>query len=333
MSQLKGKKILVTGGSGFIASHLTRRLVSLGADVTITTRYNSIVDNVRVVDLWDNINVIEADLRNLDSLTQINNLKPDIVYHFAAYNHVGDSFIHVNEVMDSNNKGTSNLMETYTGYQRFIYISTSEVYGYQDSVPFTETMNPAPISPYSIGKYGGELYARMQMEQMQRPIVVLRPFNAFGPYQSPRAVISEMIETCIRGLPVRSTEGKQTRDFNFIANLVDGFILAAEKEEAIGHVINVGSGEEISIRDLIMAIHEMTESKSELQLGALPTRPTEIWRMFADNERAGRLLGWSPRISFRDGIGQTISWYREFRSGFLEPGSKLWALGEKSLPD
>ena len=333
MSQLKGKKILITGGSGFIASHLTRRLVSLGADVTITTRYNSIIDNVRVVDLWDKINVIEADLRNLDSLAQIKDLKPDIVYHFAAYNHVGDSFIHVNEVMDSNNKGTANLMETYTDYERFIYISTSEVYGYQESVPFTETMNPLPISPYSIGKYGGELYARMHMEQLKRPIVVLRPFNAFGPYQSPRAVISEMIETCIRGLPVRSTEGKQTRDFNFVANLVDGFILAAEKDEAIGHVINVGSGEEISIRDLITTIHEMTESTSELQLGVLPNRPTEIWRMFADNDRASQLLGWSPKLTFREGISQTIAWYRDFRGEFLQSGSKLWSLGENALSD
>ena len=331
MSSLKGKRVLVTGGSGFIASHLTRRLVDLGAEVSITTKYNSVVDNVRVADLWSRINVIEADLRNLDSMRQVTGLKPHVIYHFAAYNHVGDSFLHVNEVMDSNAKGTSNLLDTYGDYERFIYISTSEVYGYQERVPFEESMNPLPISPYAIAKYGGELYARMHMEQIKKPIVVLRPFNAFGPYQSPRAVISEIIETCLQGKPMRSTEGKQTRDFNFVGNLVDGFILAAEKDAAIGKVINVGSGREISIRDLILTIHELTGSSSELQFGALPTRPTEIWRMVAANQRAGDHLGWQPQISFEDGLRQTIEWYREFRGLFLDHRSPLWALAATSL--
>jgi UDP-glucose 4-epimerase len=331
MSSLSGKRVLVTGGSGFIASHLTRRLVNLCAEVSITTKYNSIVDNVRVADLWDGINVIELDLRNLDSLRQVRELKPHVVYHFAAYNHVGDSFLHVNEVMDSNAKGTSNLLESYDAYERFIYISTSEVYGYQEEVPFEESMNPMPISPYSIAKYSGELYARMHMEQINKPIVVLRPFNAFGPYQSPRAVISEIIETCLQGKVLRSTEGKQTRDFNFVGNLVDGFILAAEKDEAIGKVINVGSGREISIRDLILTIHELTGSSSELQFGALPIRPTEIWRMFAANERAANYLGWQPQISFEEGLRQTIDWYREFRGIFLDANSPLASLASYSL--
>ena len=120
---MNGKKVLVTGGSGFIPSHLVRRLVSLGAQVSVTVKYNSSIDNVRIIDVWDDINIIEADIRNIDSLKQIVKLKPEIIIHMAAYNHVGDSFLHVNEALDSNSIGTANVLESYQDYELFIYTS------------------------------------------------------------------------------------------------------------------------------------------------------------------------------------------------------------------
>jgi UDP-glucose 4-epimerase len=332
MNQLKDKRVLVTGGGGFIGSHLTRRLCHEGADVAILCKYNSVMDNVRIADVWSDITVMEADIRNQDSLRQIGDFKPDIIYHLAAYNHVGDSFLHVSEAMDSNAKGTANVIEAYDGYERFVYIATSEVYGRQEHVPFEENMLPNPISPYAVGKYSGELYCKMKMERSDRRIVVIRPFNAFGPYQSPRAIIAEMILTCLEGKPVYSTEGKQTRDFNFVGNLVDGFVMAGQREEAIGETINVGSGEEIPIRDLIRLIHSLTESKSELHIGALELRPTEIWRMFAANDKASELLGWTPRVSFEQGLRITIEWYREFLAEFTRAGSNLLKLSNSPLP-
>lgn len=321
------RKVLVTGGSGFIASHLVRRLVHAGAHVSILTKYNSVIDNARLAGLWDRITPIEADLRNLDSLAQLRSLRPEIIFHFAAYNHVGDSFLHVNEALESNARGSANLLEACQDYSRFIYISSSEVYGFQDSVPFCETANPFPISPYAIGKYAGELYARMKYHMERRPIVVLRPFNAFGPYQSPRAVVAEMILTCLKGDVVYATEGRQTRDFNFIENLVDGFMLAAERDEAIGEVINIGSGREISIRTLVELIHRLSGSRSELRIGALPYRPTEIWRMVASNEKTARVLGWEPKIDLEKGLEQSIEWYRRFLAEFCNPKSSLCQLG------
>lgn len=322
---LRDKRVLVTGGTGFIGSHLTRRLLSYGADTAVTTKYNSIVDNVRVVDLWNDVTVIEADLRNLDSSRQIKDFAPDVIFHLAAYNHVGDSFTHMSEAMDSNAKGTVNLLQSYDKYQRFVYMSTSEVYGYQTEVPFVETMKPSPISPYSIGKYSGELFAQMLMEQMSMPITVVRPFNAFGPYQSIRAVIAEMILTCLSGKEIRSTNGTQTREFNYVHNLVDGIVLAASTEKAIGNIINLGSGREITICDLIRLIHHETGSSSDLKIGALADRPTEIWRMCADNEKAQSLLEWEPAVSFEDGLRQTIAWYRRYIEEFSR-GSGLHAL-------
>jgi nucleoside-diphosphate-sugar epimerase len=309
---------------------LTRRLVAGGAEVGIVTRYNSIVDNVRIADLWHDVGVIEADIRNPDALKKIAEFRPEVIYHFAAYNHVGDSFSQVSEVMDVNAKGTANLIAAYEDFDRFIYISTSEVYGNQDTVPFHEKMTPRPVSPYGVGKYAGELFCRMLMEEREFPFVLLRPFNAFGPYQSARAIIPEVILDCLAENPIKSTTGVQTREFNFISNLVDAFVAAGERQAAIGELINVGCGEEIEIRDLITLIHEETNSASELRIGDLPDRPTEIWRMAADNKKAGEILEWSPKISFRDGIRKTIDWYRRFQSTYIDENGPLIKLARSA---
>ena len=309
---MKNKNILVTGGGGFIASHLTRRLVNLGANVSIITKYKSLIDNVRIADVWDKINVIEADIRNIDSLNQLKELKPDIVYHLAAYNHVGHSFTHISECFDVNARGTANLIEACKGCSRFVYISTSEIYGYQKEVPFREDFNPQPISPYSISKYNGELYARMKYHQNKYPVVILRPFNNFGPYQSEKAIIPEMIINCLLGKEIKSTEGNQTREFNYVENIIDGFIMAARKDEAIGEIINLGSGQDIPIKELILKIHKLTDSNSKLNIGSLEYRPTEIWKMFCDNSKSRSILGWKPEISFEEGLKKTIRWYKDY---------------------
>ncbi len=324
---LNGKRVLVTGGAGFIASHLCRRLVGMGALVHVIVKYRSVMDNIRLAALWDRIVIIEADLRNQDSLSQLRDIKPEVVYHFAAYNHVGDSFLHVSEALSSNCAGTANLMEAWQGYERFVYISTSEVYGHQTETPFVETMTPAPLSPYAIGKYAGELYARMKYRSAGRPVVILRPFNAFGPYQSDRAVIAELVIKCLRGERIRTTGGEQTREFNFVENLVDGFIAAVENDAAVGDTFNLGSGREVAIRDLVRIIHAVTNSVSELAIGELPYRPGEIWRMYADNAKAARILGWQPKISLEQGLERTAAWYARCLRDLIDPASPVARLG------
>ncbi|WP_052128462.1 GDP-mannose 4,6-dehydratase [Neosynechococcus sphagnicola] len=327
---LARKKVLVTGGSGFIGSHLCRRLVEAGAEVSVLVKYYSVIDNIRIVGFWEHITPIEADLRNPDSLRQIQRLQPDIIFHLAAYNHVGDSFLQVSEAMECNAKGTANLFESYEDYQRLIYISTSEVYGLQASVPFQEQATPFPLSPYAVGKYAGELYARMKHHSVHKPVVVLRPFNAYGPYQSPRAVIAELIIKCLRGEDIITTAGRQTREFNFVENLVDGFILAATCPEAVGEVINLGCGVETSIRDLVHRIHTLTDSQSQLRVGELPDRPGEIWRMCADNQKAQQLLGWSPQVDLDQGLQLTIEWFRRYLAQFSDLKSPLRALSHRA---
>jgi len=320
----KDKRVLVTGGAGFIGSHLTKRLVGLGARVSVLVKYRSIIDNVRLSAVWDDIDVLEADLRNIDSLRQFRGLSYDAVFHLAAYNHVGDSFLHVNEALLSNAVATANLLEFAPEFGRFVYISSSEVYGYQTAVPFAEGFTPFPISPYAIGKYAGELYARMKRHVTNQPIVCVRPFNTFGPYQSERAVIPELIVRCLRGLPVETTEGIQTREFNYVDNIIDAFVAVAEAPvPPADRVVNIGSNREIAIRDLVRKIHERTGSVSELRIGSLPNRPTEIWRMCADNSRAAECLGWTPRVTFEEGLERTITWYRRYLEVFHQPRSGL----------
>ncbi len=325
---LKNKRVMVTGGGGFIPSHLVKRLLRSEAKVFVLTKYNSIFDNIRLSNIWNDIEICEGDLRNTDSLKQIKEIKPEIIYHMAAYNHVGDSFFHVSEALNCNSNASANILECYKGYRKFIYMSTSEVYGFQKAVPFHESMVPFPTSPYAVGKYSGELYAKMMHHVYKLPVTVLRPFNTFGPYQSPKAVIGEIIIKCLKGENIVATEGKQTREFNYVENIIDGLIAAAESESSIGEVINISSGNEISIKNLILLVHKLSESTSELQIGALPYRPTEIWRMCGDNSKAKKLLQWYPKISFEEGLKTTIQWYREYLALFEGKESKLFLLNK-----
>jgi len=325
MGQFSKKKVLVTGGAGFIGSHLIKRLLNEKADVSVLVQYKEKINNVRLSPVWDSLNVIEADIRNLDSLGAVKQLAPEYVFHLAAFNHVGRSFNNVQECFDINAKGTANLLSAYDGYKRFVYTSTSEVYGLQEKVPFVETMQPQPQSPYSVTKYAGELYALMLQRANKLPIAVVRPFNVFGPYQSPSAILSEIIIKALKGERISITKGEQTREFNFVENTVDGFLLAAQKEEAIGQSINIGGGKscEVSIAELVKKVAKYSGSSSELGIGDLPYRPNEIWRMYSDSSKAAKLIGWEPKVSFEEGLKRTIAWFKSYCNEFEGKDSPL----------
>jgi nucleoside-diphosphate-sugar epimerase len=310
---MKGKRVVVTGGSGFIGSHLVHLLLERGADVTVIARYGNVMKNERLRDCWEDIRIVEADLRNRGALAGLREFAPQVVFHLAAYNHVGQSFQQVEECFDVNAKGTANLLDSCDGIEKFVYMSTSEVYGKQDEVPFVETMTPEPISPYAITKYAGELYCRMKQRiKGETSIVIVRPFNVYGPYQSTKAVIPELIIGCLMGRPIRTTRGEQTREFNYVSDTVAGLIKAAECESRIDGVINIASGHDVAIKDLVRKIAELTGTASLLEIGALPDRPTEIWRMYADNTRAREILDWQPSVGLEEGLRRTIEWFREY---------------------
>jgi nucleoside-diphosphate-sugar epimerase len=306
----KKKNILVTGGSGFFGSHLVKQLVLKGHKVCITTKYNSIFENIRVADVWSKIKVLECDLRNNNSIENINKFNPDIIFHLAAYNDVKGSFENYKEALDSSIIATSNLLEGIKNYSQFIYISTSEIYGKQNEKKlFSENLKPAPISPYSIGKYAGELYAKMHMEQFKKPIKILRPFNIFGEAQSTKAVIPELILKFLQNQDVRITNGSQTREFNYVGNTVNFLLKAMEINSLTCNIINISDGTEISIRDLARTLKILTNSRSKIIIGGLDERKSEIYRMKSSTAKMKRHIKETKIISFKDGLKKTIDWY------------------------
>lgn len=313
MDALRNARVLVTGATGFIGTQVVRRLLSIeDAEVHAVTSTVSSVYPSRLADVREAIHLHEASLTDRSALDAVvERVRPTHVLHLGAYTHVGKSWQRVDECIQTNIQGTVNLLQALdgTGYRRFVYTGTSEIYGDID-VPFREDDQVNPISPYSVSKYAGELYCRIFHQGRDWPIVMLRPFNAYGPAQTPDRVIPEIIARAVRGEALAMTQGRQTREFNYVEDLAEGFLLAATVEGIEGEIFNLGCGEEISMRDLATTILDLMGNPIEPQFGTLPERPTEIHRMFCDSTKARERLGWTPRHDLRDGLEKTIEWYR-----------------------
>jgi nucleoside-diphosphate-sugar epimerase len=322
MPPLAGRRVLVTGGGGFIGSHVVRRLLQDGADVYAMTSSVSSVTPIRLADILDSVTVVEASLADRTAMEHVAaTVRPEFVAHLGAYTHVGKSFQRVDENIATNIQGTVNLLLALKGnYERFIYTGTSEIYG-DVPVPFREDGPVNPVSPYSVSKYAGERYCRMFHQAYEWPIVCIRPFNAYGPWQTPDRVIPEIILKGLLGHELKMTEGTQTREFNFAPDLADGFVRALTAPQVDGELINLGCGEDVSMRDLATMILDLLGNPIQPQFGAIPYRPTEIWRMYCDNTKARTLLDWKPAHSLAEGLAATVDWYR----GELAAGSRFLA--------
>jgi nucleoside-diphosphate-sugar epimerase len=317
MAQLRDSRVLVTGAAGFIGSHLTRRLVAESADVHVLTDEVSSIYPTRLLDLRGEITLHEGNLTDRTAMEAVaKQVRPQIVFHLAAYTHVGKSWYRVDECIQSNIQGTVNLLLALegVGYDRFIYTGTSEIYGGID-VPFREDAKVNPISPYAVSKYAGERFCQMYQQGLDWPIVLVRPFNAYGPAQSPDRIIPETIVRALRSQELPLTTGTQTREFNFVEDLAEGYVLLATTEGIEGELFNIGCGEEVAIRDLVVEIIDLLGNPIEPKFGALEHRPNEIWRMYCDSSKARDRLGWKPRHTLREGLTKTVDWYRTELSG------------------
>jgi nucleoside-diphosphate-sugar epimerase len=305
-------RVLVTGATGFIGSHLVRRLVDEGVEVHALTSVVSSVYPVRLAPLRHRITLHGGNLCDRSAMDSVvAEAKPTHIFHLGGYTHVGKSWQRVDECVQTNVQGTVNLLNALegSGWQRFVNLGTSEIYG-NVKVPFKEDAVVNPISPYSVSKYAGERFCRMFHAGRQWPIVMVRPFNAYGPAQTPDRVIPEIIVRALRGLDLPMTEGRQTREFNYVEDLADGFLALATTPDIEGELFNLGCGEEISMRDLATTILDLMGNPVKPDFGAVPNRPTEIWRMYCDSTKARERLRWKPSHSLRDGLEKTIDWYR-----------------------
>jgi nucleoside-diphosphate-sugar epimerase len=307
-----GKRVLVTGASGFIGAHVARHLVKEGAVVYAVSSSVSTNAPGRLAPVIDQIELVEANLTDPSSLAHVvARSRPELVIHQAAFTHVGKSFFRMDENIQTNIQGTVNLLLALDGaYERFVYIGSGDVYG-DAPVPFREDGPVSPASPYAVSKYAAERFCRMFHQAYGWPIVCLRPFNVYGPEQSPDRIIPELIISALSGRDLKMTEGHQTREFMYVDDVAEVFVRALTQPGIDGEVINVSRGEEVSIRELALTVLALMGNPVEALFGALENRPTEIWRMFGDNTKAKDLLGWSPTTSLSDGLAQTIAWYRQ----------------------
>jgi len=310
------KRVLVTGAGGFIGSHLTERLIELGAKTRAFVRYSS-TGSWGWLDqspLKNDVEVVLGDIRDQDTVS--NALKDvHIVFHLAALIAIPYSYHAPLSYVRTNVEGTLNVLQgaQRMGTELVIHTSTSEVYGTARTVPIDEDHPLQGQSPYSASKIGADKIAESFHLSFGLPVVTVRPFNTFGPRQSARAVIPTIITQALNGSEIRLGSLEPTRDLNFVADTVEGFIKAAETPKAVGEVINLGTGREISIGDLASLILKQMNREIPISLENARVRPenSEVDRLCADSRKGQSILGWKPNYSLEQGLTATIEWIRE----------------------
>ncbi len=319
----RNQTVLVTGAGGFIGSHLTERLVELGAETRAFFRYKS--DNSWG---WLERSSRRSDIRNfhgdlLDTDTLKNAIQGvDIVFHLAALIAIPYSYTASISYLRTNAEGTLNVLRVAAelGSKLVVHTSTSEVYGTADYVPITEEHPLKGQSPYSASKIAADKLAEAFHCSFGLPVATLRPFNTYGPRQSSRAVIPSVIGQFLTKPAVRVGNLEPTRDFNYVADTVAAFIRTAETPDAVGKTIHVGTGRETSIAELLKIVGQLTGKSPDIVCEPERLRPenSEVFRLCANNDKARSILSWQPAYRLEDGLKLTIDWI-EANSGRYEP--------------
>ena len=309
------RRALVTGAAGFVGSHLVEELIERGYEVRGFVRYTS-TNSVGYLDELPAtkraaVEIIAGDLRDGEAIRQAAQ-GCDVIFHLAALVGIPYSYVHPLETIETNVMGTVNVLMAARdlGVGRLIHTSTSEVYGTALYVPIDEGHPLQGQSPYSASKIGAEKIVESFHASFNLPTTVIRPFNVYGPRQSTRAVIPTIITQALVKQEIRLGNFDATRDFTFVKDTVNGFIMASESDAAIGKTVNVGSNTEISIGEIAEKIIRLVGREVTLIQEEKRIRPTksEVQRLWAENKLAKEIFGWQPQVSFDEGLQQTITW-------------------------
>ncbi len=325
MALWQGKNVLVTGGAGFIGSHLCEALVEAGAAVTVFTRYSSrgiggpagfIAPEIR-----KSVRFIMGDLKDpsgVDAAVK----GADIVFHLAAHIGIPYSYVHPVDVVQTNVMGTTYVLEGCRrhGVERVVCFSTSEVYGTALRVPIDEDHPLQGQSPYSASKIGADQIAMSYHRSFGLPVALCRPFNTYGPRQPARAIIPTIISQALRHDTIRLGSLTPTRDLVHVSDTAYGAMRLAETPQAVGRVIQLGTGVEISIGDLAKVICKVIGRNPKIVADDDRIRPerSEVMRLIADTTLAKSVLGWEPKVSLEDGIERTVRWVEKNLDFFTE---------------
>jgi NAD dependent epimerase/dehydratase len=317
------KRVLVTGAGGFIGSHLVDELLSKGAEVTAFVHYNARNDwgmlEGRYDDNTPNLTVIAGDVT--DSLFVKKAVsRQEYVFHLAALIGIPYSYVAPESYINTNIKGTLNIMQACldAGVDRVVHTSTSEVYGTALYTPIDEKHALQGQSPYSASKIGADKIAESFYCSFGLPVTTIRPFNTFGPRQSTRAVIPTIITQALTSNSIRLGSLTPIRDLTYVADTVLGFTSVAESAKTIGKTINTGSGRGVTIGELAALIIRYVNPEATIICEKDRIRPekSEVMQLLCDNRSAKDLAGWEPRYSLNDGLSLTIDWMREHISSY-----------------
>ncbi|MBN2289607.1 MAG: GDP-mannose 4,6-dehydratase [Candidatus Glassbacteria bacterium] len=311
-------QMLVTGGAGFIGSHLVERLLAEGHEVTCLDNFNHYYDpavkrrNISPLLEDKRFTLVEADIRDMDTLRSLfRERRFDKVIHLAAQPGVRLSLQNPGLYMNINVTGTLNLLEALRefGTESFIFGSSSSVYGATEAIPFREDGELKPISPYGASKRAGELLCEVYRHVYRIPIVVLRFFTVYGPRQRPDMAIHKFIRQIDRGGKISLYgDGLSRRDYTFVADIVDGIVAALDKGFAF-ETFNLGNSEPVALRHLISTIEDCLGKKAVIE--NLPEQPGDPFVTYADIEKSGRLLDYRPQVKIEQGLERFVRWYEE----------------------
>ena len=315
MTSWEGRRVLVTGGEGFIGSTLVERLVREGASVRALVHYNPF-GRAGWLDpeTHPEVEVVPGDVRDAERVFEAVN-GCEVVFHLAALIGIPYSYVAPESYIQVNVTGTHHVARAClrAGVARMVHTSTSEAYGTARQVPIAEDHPLQPQSPYSASKIGGDMVALSFFHAFELPVAVVRPFNTYGPRQSTRAVIPTILSQLhagAAGISLGSTS--PTRDFNYVDDTVSGFLAVAGCDRAVGEAVNIGSGREISIGDLVAQLISITGSDARVVTDPDRLRPpgSEVERLVCDNRRAREWAGWAPEVSLEEGLARTSEWVR-----------------------
>lgn len=321
--RLAEKTVLITGGTGFVGSHLAERLVREGCKVRVLGNYKSqpSLGNLACIDsrIINEIEIMWGDVCDRDSVLAATG-GVSVVFHLAALIGIPYSYIAPGSYVQTNVVGTLNVLQAVraVGVERLVHTSTSEVYGSAQYTPMDEKHPLVGQSPYAATKIAADKLVESFGCSFDLAAVTVRPFNVFGPRQSERAIIPTIVAQGTSGVdPVRIGDPSPKRDFTFVTDTVDGFLRAALCDEAVGQTINLGNGQSISVGDLALRICELTGG-CRIVSENVRMRPqaSEVRELLSDSSLARKLMGWVPKVSLNDGLAQTIEFARQHPDRF-----------------
>jgi len=309
----KDEKVLVTGGSGFIGSHLIAELLKIDYDVYSLERY---VTGRYVLGGQRMTKTVFADLRDLFTIRDlICKIQPDFVIHLASISAVSYSYDHPNEVLENELLGTINLAESClrkaTHFRQFLFAGTSEEYGNQETFPVKEDAELRPNSPYAVGKVAADRYLQYMHNAYDFPVTILRNFNTYGRKDNAHFVVERTITQMLKGKVLMLGDSKPVRDFLYVDDHVNSYLTCLKNEKAIGEVFNFCTGRGISIGQLVDLIKELTDFKGEVVWNTIPKRPLDIAKQVGDYSKAKKLLGWKPKYTLEEGLKLTVDFWKE----------------------